>query len=87
MLNIKDLVFKKRLVRKLVNWYVGLYIIEEVLSANAVKLRLPTSISIHSVVNVGQVIRYKKLVEEQKVEERKLIKIKGVKKWKVKKIE
>jgi len=87
MLNIKDLVFKKRLVRKLVNWYVGLYIIEEVLSANAVKLRLPTSIRIHSVVNVGQVIRYKKLVEEQKVEERKLIKIKGVKKWKVKKIE
>ena len=30
MLSMKDLVFKERPVRKLVDWYVGLYIIEEV---------------------------------------------------------
>jgi len=53
MLSMKDLVFKERLVKKLVNQYVGLYIIEEVVSTNAVKLRLLTSIRIHPVVNVS----------------------------------
>jgi len=38
MLSTKDLVFKKRLVRKLVERYVGPYKIEEVVSMNAVKL-------------------------------------------------
>jgi len=35
---MKDLVFKKKLAKKLVNWYVGLYIIDEIVSTNAVKL-------------------------------------------------
>ena len=38
MLSIKDLVFKKRPVRKLVERYVGPYEIEEIVSTNAVKL-------------------------------------------------
>jgi len=38
MLSMKDLVFKKRLVKKLVDWYVSLYIIEKVVSTNTVKL-------------------------------------------------
>jgi len=38
MLSTKDLVFKERLVKKLVDHYVGLYIIEEVVFTNAVKL-------------------------------------------------
>ena len=38
LLSTKDLVFKKRPVRKLVERYVGLYMIEEVVSTNAVKL-------------------------------------------------
>jgi len=37
MLSTKDLVFKKRLV-KLVDQYVGSYIINEVVSTNVVKL-------------------------------------------------
>ena len=41
MLSTKDLVFKERLARKLVDRYVGPYKIEEVLSTNAIKLRLP----------------------------------------------
>jgi len=35
---MKDLVFKERLVRKLVNQYIGPYFIEEVVSTNVVKL-------------------------------------------------
>jgi len=53
ILSMKDLVFKERPVKKLVDQYVGLYTIEEVVSTNAVKLRLLTSMRIHLVVNVS----------------------------------
>ena len=38
MLSTKDLVFKERPVKRLVNQYVGLYIIDKVVSTNVVKL-------------------------------------------------
>ena len=38
LLSTKDLVFKKRPVRKLVDQYVGPYTIEEMVSTNAIKL-------------------------------------------------
>jgi len=38
LLSTKDLVFKERLMRKLVDQYIGPYIIEEVISTNVVKL-------------------------------------------------
>ena len=38
LLSTKDLVFKERPVKKLVDRYIGPYIIEEVVSTNAVKL-------------------------------------------------
>jgi len=56
MLSTKDLVFKERPARKLVDRYVGPYTIEKVVSTNAVKLRLPTSIRIHPVVNVSWIV-------------------------------
>ena len=56
LLSIKDLVFKEKLARKLVDQYIGPYIIEEVVSTNVVKLRLPTSMRIHLVVNMSQII-------------------------------
>ena len=60
---MKDLVFKKKLARKLVDWYVGPYIINKVVSTNAVKIRLPTLMRIHLVVNVSWVVKYRKPVE------------------------
>jgi len=53
MLSTKDLVFKERLVCKLIERYVGLYKIEEVVLSNMVKLQLPSSIRVHPVVNVS----------------------------------
>jgi len=38
MLSTKDLVFKEQLVKKLVDQYIGPYIIDEVVSTNTVKL-------------------------------------------------
>jgi len=59
LLSTKDLVFKERLVRKLMERYVGSYKIEEVVLSNAVKLWLPTSIRIYLVVNISQIVWYK----------------------------
>ena len=56
MLNTKDLVFKERLAKKLVDQYIGLYIINEIVLTNAVKLQLPTSMRVYLVVNVSQVV-------------------------------
>ena len=55
-MSTKDLVFKERPARKLVDRYVSLYIIEEVVSTNAVKLQLPILMRIHPVVNVSWVV-------------------------------
>jgi len=71
-------VFKEQPARKLVDQYVGPYIIDKVLSTNAVKLRLPTLTRIHPIVNVSQIVQYKDQVGEQKKEEVKLIEVEGV---------
>ena len=86
LLSTKDLVFKERPVRKLTERYVEPYEIEEVVSSNAVKLRLPTSMRIHLVVNVSQIVRYKKQVRGQKKKEEKPIKVEEAKEWKVERI-
>ena len=38
LLSTKNLVFKERPMRKLIERYMGLYVVEEVVSSNAVKL-------------------------------------------------
>jgi len=86
MLSTKDLVFKERPVQKLTERYIGPYTIEEVVLSNAVKLRLPSLMRIHPVVNVSQIVQYKKQVKEQKKEKGKLIEVEEVKEWEVEKI-
>ena len=78
ILSSKNLIFKERSVQNLMKRYVGSYVIEEVVSKNAVKLRLLASIRIHLVVNVSRVVKYKKLVKRQKVEKPKLVEVNGV---------
>ena len=85
-MSTKDLVFKERPSKKLMERYVGLYVIEEVVSSNAVKLRLPSSMRIHPVVNISQIVRYKEQVKGQKKEEEKPVEVEGIKEWEVKKI-
>ena len=79
LLSTKDLVFKERPVRKLIKRYVGLYTIEEVVLSNAVKLRLPTLMRIHLIVNVSWIVWYKEQVKGQKKEEGKLIEVEEIK--------
>jgi len=86
MLSMKDLVFKERPVHKLVEKYVEPYEIEEVVSSNAVKLRLLSSMRIHLVVNVSRVVQYREQIKEQKKEEEKPIKVEGIEEWEVEKV-
>ena len=86
MLSIKDLVFKQRLVKKLIEQYVEFYIIEEIVSQNTVKLKLLASIRIYLVVNVSKVVRYREQVKEQRVKEPKLVEVDREEEYKVEKI-
>ena len=78
--------FKERPTKKLIERYIRLYVIEEVVLLNVVKLRLPSSMRIHPVVNVSQIVRYKEQVKGQKKEEGKLVEVEGVEEWEVEKI-
>ena len=64
LLSTKNLVFKERPTKKLMERYVGPYVIKEVVSTNVVKLQLPPSIRIHPVVNVSRIVRYKEQIKE-----------------------
>ena len=86
MLSTKNLVFKERLTKKLMERYVGPYVIKEVVLKNAVKLRLLVFMRIHLVVNVSRVVRYREPVKRQRVEEPKLVEVKEVEEWEVEKI-
>ena len=75
MLSMKDLVFKENPVKKLTERYVRLYIVEEVVLKNTMKLKLPAFMKIYLVMNISRVMRYRKLVKEQKMEEPKLVEV------------
>jgi len=80
LLSTKDLVFKERPTKKLTERYVGPYAIEKVVSSNAVKLQLPSSMRIHPVVNISQIVKYKEQMKGQKKEEGKPVEVEGVEK-------
>ena len=56
MLSTKNLVFKERPARKLMERYIGPYTIEKVVSLNAIKLQLPSLMRIHLVINVSWIV-------------------------------
>ena len=86
LLSTKNLVFKKRPVRKLTERYIGPYTIEEVVSTNVVKLQLPSLMRIHPVVNVSWIVWYREQVRGQKKEKRKPVEVEEVEEWKVEKV-
>ena len=62
------------------------YVVEKMVLKNVVKLKLLVSMRNYPVVNVSRVVRYRKPVRRQRVEELKLVKVDGVEKWNVEKI-
>ena len=68
LLSTKDLKWQmvRRGLEKLTKQFVELYKVKGIVSTNAIELELPSSIKIHSVVNISQVWLYRPQVEEQK---------------------
>jgi len=66
-----------RRTEKLTKRFVGPYKVKKVISTNAVKLELPSTIKIHLVVNVSRIQRYIGQVEGQKKEQPALVIIEG----------
>ena len=88
LLSTKDLKYQMvgRRTEKLTERFVGPYKVKSIVSMNAIKLELSSTIKIHLVVNVSRVRRYMGQVEGQKKEKPQPIIIKGEEEWKVEKI-
>ena len=88
MLSTKDLKYQmvRRRIEKLTERFVGPYKIKEIISSNAVKLELPSTVRIHPVVNVSRIRRYIRQVEGQKKKQPALVIIEGEEEWEVERI-
>ena len=56
----------KRTMKKLMEKFIGPYVVKKIVSENAVELELLVSLRIHPVVNVRSIVKYRKQVERQK---------------------
>ena len=88
MLSTKDLKYQMvgRRTEKLTERFVGPYKIKEIVSSNAVKLELPSTVRIYLVVNVSRIRRYVKQVEGQKKKQPAPVIIEEEEEWEVKRI-
>jgi len=75
-----------RRTEKLMERFVGPYRIKKIISSNAVELELPSTVKIHSVVNVSRIQRYVGQIEEQRKEQPAPVIIEGEEEWEVKRI-
>jgi len=71
MLSTKDLKYQmvRRRTEKLMEKFVSPYRVKEIVSSNAVKFELPSTVKIHPVVNVSRVQQYVEQVEGQRKEQ------------------
>ena len=66
--------------------FIGPYKIKKIISSNAVKLELPSTVKIYLVVNISRIHKYIGQVEEQKKKQPAPLIIKGEEKWEVERI-
>ena len=83
ILSTKDLVFKERLVKNLMERYVESYVVEKVILKN---LKLLVSMRIHPVVIVSRIVIYREPVKGQKIKEPKPVEVDRVEEQEVEKI-
>ena len=76
----------KRVMKKLTEKYIRLYIVKKIMSENTVELELPVSLRIHLVVNVRRIVKYREQVEGQKKIPLPPIEVASEKEYKVEKI-
>ena len=88
MLSTKDLKYQMvgRRTEKLTERFIGSYRIKKIISLNTVELELPSTVKIHSVVNVSRIQRYVGQVERQRKEQLAPVVIEREEKWEVERI-
>jgi len=88
MLSTKDLKYQMvgRRTEKLTERFVGTYRVKEIVSSNAVKLELPSTVKIHLVVNISRIRRYVRQVERQRKKQPAPVIIEGEEEWEVERI-
>jgi len=75
MPSTKNLKYKmvRRRTEKLIERFIGSYKIKKIVSPNVVELKLPSTVKIHSVVNVSRIQRYVEQVERKRKEQLALV--------------
>ena len=66
--------------------FVGPYRIKKIISSNAVELKLPSTVKIHSIVNISRIQRYVGQIEGQRKEQPTPVIIEGEEEWEVERI-
>jgi len=66
LISTKDFLMElmKRVMKKLTEKYIGLYVVRKIMSENAVELELLALLRIHPLVNVRRIVKYREQVEE-----------------------
>ena len=72
-----------RRTEKLTERFIGSYKVKKIVSANIVKLELPSTIKIYPVVNISRIHRYIEQVEGQRKEQPAPVIVEREKKWKI----
>ena len=76
----------KRAMKKLMEKFIGLYVVKKIVLENVVELKLPVSLKIHLVVNVRRIVKYRERVKGQKKIPPLPFEIAGKKEYKVEEI-
>ena len=76
----------KRATKKLIEKFIGPYVVKKIVLENVVELELPASLRIHLVVNVRRIVKYREQVEGQKKIPPPPIEIAGEKEYEVEEI-
>ena len=60
LISMKDfpMEWMKRLMRKLIEKYIGPYVVKKIVSENTVELEFPALLRVHLVVNVRRIVKY-----------------------------
>ena len=68
LISTKDFLMEliKRATKKLIEKYIGPYVVKKIISENTVELEFLELLRIHPVVNVRRLVKYREQVERQK---------------------
>ena len=88
LISTKDFLMElmKRVTKKLMEKFIGPYVVRKNMSENTVELELPALLKIHLVVNVRRIVKYREQVEGQKKIPPPSIKVDSEKEYEVEKI-